>query len=112
MKKILFISILTLLLSGCGVGLYSVQSGLEDASYVLFANERVEKIVVEVDGTTYQVETVKEKAYKSNRDYKQTDENTLKLLPGEHHISVLLNGETVYDHKVFLSPNETKIIVL
>lgn len=100
------------MLTSCGVGTYSVQSGVEDAAFISFTDEEKQEIVVSVDNNTYNIETVKQKAYKSGRDIKQTALNTIRLTPGQHTISVTLAGEQVYSHKVFLSAGETKIIEL
>ena len=101
-----------ILMTSCGVGTYSVQSGVEDAAFISFTDDTKQEIVVIVDNKTYNVETVKQKAYKSGRDIKQTALNSIKLTPGQHTISVSLNGEKIYSHKVFISTGETKIIEL
>ena len=112
MKKFIFITALSVFLSGCGVGTYSVQSGIEDAAYLSFTDDVKQEISVNVDSKTYNVYTVKHKAYKRDRNIKQTTKNAIKLTPGQHNVSVLINGNKVYSHKVFLSTGETKIIEL
>lgn len=112
MKKLFVFAAFIVTLTGCGVGTYSVQSGVEDAAFISFTDDVKQEIVVSVDNNTYSVETVKQKAYKSDRNIKQTALNTIKLTPGQHTISVTLNGNEIYSHKVFLSTGETKIIEL
>ena len=112
MKKFVFIAALSVFLTGCGVGTYSVQSGLEDVAYLSFTDDVKQEIVVNVDSETYNVYTVRHKAYKSDRNIKQTAENSIKLTPGQHNVSVLLNGSEVYSHKIFVSSGETRIIEL
>lgn len=113
MKKLFVFAAFIITLTGCGVGTYSVQSGVEDAAFISFTDDVKQEIVVSVDNNnTYNVETVKQKAYKSGRNIKQTALNTIKLTPGQHTISVTLNGNEIYSHKVFLSTGETKIIEL
>ena len=112
MKKLFVFAAFIIVLTGCGVGTYSVQSGVEDAAFISFTDDVKKEIVVNVDNNTYSVETVKQKAYKSGRNIKQTALNTIKLTPGQHTISVTLNGNEIYSHKVFLSTGETKIIEL
>ena len=112
MKKIFVFAAFMTMLASCGVGTYSVQSGVEDAAYISFTDDEKQEIVVSVDNNTYNIETVKQKAYKSGRDIKQTALNTIKLTPGQHTISVTLNGDKIYSHKVFLSKGETRIIEL
>ena len=112
MNKLILISVLSLFLSGCGVGTYSIQSGVENVAYLSFTDDVKQEIVVKVDDKTYNIETVKAKAYKSGRDIKQTAMNTIRLAPGQHEVTVTVNGENVYNHKVFISTGETKIIEL
>ena len=62
MKKFIFIAVFSVFLTGCGVGTYSIQSGVEDASYISFTDSSKQEIVVTVDNNTYNVNTVKAKA--------------------------------------------------
>ena len=112
MNKLILIVILSVFLTGCGVGVYSIQSGYSDVAYVVFTDDTKEEIVVNVDDKTYNVNSVKHKAYKSSRDIKHTADNTIKLTPGQHNVSVFINGSEVYNRKVFLSTGETKVIEL
>ena len=112
MKKLFVFAAFIMILTGCGVGTYSVQSGVEDAAFISFTDDVKQEIVVSVDNRTYTVETVKQKAYKSGRNIKQTSLNTIRLTHGQHVVSVTLNGNQIYSHKVFLSIGETKIIEL
>ena len=50
--------------------------------------------------------------YKSGRDIKHTAENSIKLTPGQHNVSVFIDGSEVYNRNVFLSAGETKVIEL
>jgi hypothetical protein len=55
---------------------------------------------------------VKQKAYKSGRNIKQTALNTIKIGPGQHEVKVAINGADVFSKKIFLSTGEHKIIEL
>lgn len=112
MIRLILIVAFSALLSGCGVGVYSVQSGYSDVAHIVFTDDTKAEIVVNVDDRTYNVNTVKHKAYKSGRDIKRTAQNSVLLTPGQHNVSVYLNGSEVYNHKVFLSAGETKVIEL
>lgn len=101
-----------MLLTGCGVGNYSVQSGVEDASFISFTDDVKQDITVTVDDQTYVLKTVKQKAYKSGRNIKQTALNTIKTTPGQHEVKVVLNGNEVFGKKLFLSTGEHKILEL
>lgn len=112
MARFILVVAISVFLTGCGVGVYSIQSGSNDVAYVVFTDDTKGKIVVTVDNETYNVNTVKQKAYKSGRDIKRTAENAIELTPGQHKVSVLQNGTEVYSRKVFLSTGETKVIEL
>ena len=112
MKKLFVIAVSVVLFAGCGVGTYSVQSGVENAAFISFTDDVKQGIVVTVDNDTYNLETVRQKAYKSDRNIKQTARNTIKLTPGQHNVSVTFDGKEIYSHKVYLSTGETKIIEL
>ena len=101
-----------MLLTGCGVGNYSIQSGVEDAAFISFTDDAKQDITVTVDDKTYVLQTVKQKAYKSGRNIKQTALNTIKIVPGQHEVKVVLNGTDVFSKKLFLSTGEHKIIEL
>jgi uncharacterized protein YxeA len=112
MKKLVIIAAFTILLTRCGVGNYSVQSGVEDAAFISFTDDVKQDITVTVDGQTYVLKTVKQKAYKSGRNIKQTALNTIKTTPGQHEIKVVHNGNEVFGKKLFLSTGEHKILEL
>ena len=112
MKKYLILPIITLLLTSCGVGIYSTQSGKEDAAYISFVDDKSQEITVKIDDTEYTVQTVKQKVYKSDRNIKKLAINSIKITPGEHQVKVISNGNQIFNKKVFLSIAETKIIEL
>lgn len=102
-----------LLMTSCGVGSYSISSGKEDTSFISFTSQKEEALIVEIDSTQYQVETVKTSAYKTNRNIKQTARNSIKLVPGKHNIKVYSNADTVVFEKIIiLSTSEHRVIEL
>ena len=112
MKKLMLIAAFCILLTGCGVGNYSVQSGVEDAAFISFTDDVKQDITVTVADQTYLLKTVRQKAYKSGRNIKQTALNTIKIGPGQHEVKVTLDGTDVFDKKIFVSTGEHKIIEL
>ena len=112
MKKLMIIAAFTMMMTRCGVGTYSVQSGVEDAAFISFTDDTRQDITVTVDDQTYVLKTVQQKAYKSGRNIKQTALNTIKLAPGQHDVKVDLNGTEVFSKKLFISTGEHKIIEL
>lgn len=99
-------------LSSCGVGNYSVSSGVDDRAGICFVDDQSYDIQVTIDGQTYNTKTVKDKEYKSRRNLKKTVEYSVPVTVGTHTISVDKEGNTVLSQKVVISTGETKIIRL
>ena len=112
MKKIIVALLSAIVLSGCGVGSYSVSSGKADTAALSFTSTDKLPIVVLVDGKEYNVETVKTKAYRKDRNIKQTALNTIYVQPGQHDISVSVSGNEIFNKKVFLSATEHRVVDL
>lgn len=112
MKKILIAAFVSLLLTGCGVGNYTVSSGRADEGAISFTSAKAENIVVSVDNATYEIKSVKDKAYRTDRKIKQTANNTIRLASGTHDIKVEKDGQVVFSKKLFISASEHKIIEL
>ena len=109
MKKLIVIAVFAILLTGCGVGTYSIQSGVEDAAYISFTDDIM---TVVVDGQSFVVKTIKQKAYKSGRNIRQTVLNTIRTVPGQHEVKVMIDGYEVFGKKLLLSTGEHKILEL
>ncbi|MBQ5856045.1 MAG: hypothetical protein IIW55_01905 [Bacteroidales bacterium] len=112
MKKILIIAFLCVFMASCGVGSYTISTGLADESSVSFVSDKVQNITVTIDDRQYNVETVKLKDYRKDRSLKRTVENTIEIAPGKHDVKVTLDGSVIYTHKIFVSAGESKIIEL
>lgn len=112
MKKIIITLIGSLILTGCGVGSYSVSSGKADEGMISFASGSSTPISVTIDDETYDVQTVKTKTWRRDRNIKQTAKNTIYLTPGQHNVVVIMNGKEVYAKKIFVSTQEHKVIEL
>lgn len=114
MKKIiaLFSIIGTLLLTACSVGSHSVSSGMADEGYVWFVSNVEKAITVDIDGTSYQTQTVKEKEWQKRRDIKATTKGMIVVAPGKHDIKVISDGQEVYAKTLFISATETKMVKL
>lgn len=112
MKKILLIALVTLFLSSCGVGSYSITTGLADEASISFVANEKQEIQVVVDDKHYDVETVKLKDYRKDRNIKRTVENTIILTPGTHNVKVLLEGNEIFAQKIYVSAQESKVIEL
>lgn len=112
MKKFIMAISVVLLLAGCGVGNYSLSSGKADEGALSFVSSEASEIQVTVDGTVYGLSCVKEQAYRTDRNIKQTAKNTIRLAPGTHEVEVAREGRTVLVKKVYISASEHKIIEL
>ena len=116
MKKTLFSIMIalasTLLLNSCGVGNYSVTSGKPDEAGISFTSAKAMDITVIIEESSYEISTVKEKAYKTDRKIKQTANNTIRIKPGTYNVKVLAGGTEVFAKKLFISASEHRIIEL
>ena len=112
MKKIFILLLGTLLLTSCGVGSYSISSGNPDESKISFVSTDKTPITVKVDSVDYNLFTVKTKAWRTERNIKETAENTIKISPGQHNVVVEMDGRVVCEKKIFVSSHEHKVIEL
>jgi len=112
MKKIIFAVIAAIALSSCGVGSYSLSSGKADEAFISFTTAKATPITVTIDGSKYEISSVKDKAWKTDRKIKQTALNTIKLVPGTHDVKVQMNGNEVFSRKLVISVSEHKVIEL
>lgn len=111
MKKLLFI-LAIVLLSGCGVGNYTVSSGRANQGALSFTSAKATDISVYVDDDSYSIQSVKDKAYKTDRKIKQTAANTIFLSPGTHTVKVIMGDEEVFSKQLLISASEHRIIEL
>jgi uncharacterized protein YxeA len=113
MKKSIIVILLSLVLTGCGVGTYSLSSGKADEAKLSFIDSKPYNIDVIVDNSsTYKISTVRDKAYKSNRNIKEVTLNAVVLSPGKHFVEVVAGGKKLYSKWIFVSTGEHKIIEL
>lgn len=112
MKKTITALLCTLLLTSCGVGVYSVSSGRDGGAFLSVTDEVTAPVTVVVDGAEYKVQTVKTSKFKKNRRIKETSDNTVKVAAGQHDVQVLKNGQEVYTKKIFISDSEHRVIEL
>lgn len=112
MKRILLIALIGVFMTSCGVGSYTMTSGLADESSVTFVADDRYEITVTIDDKQYDVETVKLKDYRKDRSIKRTVANSITITPGTHKVGVVLDGEVVYTQDIFVTTGESKIIEL
>lgn len=112
MKKLILVFALALLLGSCGTGSYSVSSGKADKGMISFVSSTQTSVMVTIDNESFNVNTVKSKAWQKNRNIKKTAKNTIYLAPGQHDVTVFTKGERIWRKTVFVSVQEHKIIEL
>ena len=113
MKKIIVALIASLVLTGCGVGAYSVAGGMsDDAALSVTSTARKTNVTVLIDGTAYDVEAVFRQDFKVNRNIKKTAKNTISVPKGQHDVKVTLDGKEVYNKNILLGAGEHRIIDL
>ena len=114
MKKIILaiVGIAMLTLAGCG-GVQTISGGKADKGEIHFIADKSFDISVHIDNSVYTVKTVKEKSYRRDRNLSKTAQNAISLTPGQHKVIVFdMNGNQIYEHLVFISANEHKVIRL
>lgn len=122
MKKSIVALCASLLLTACGTGTYTVSSGKADEAMISFLSDSEEPIQVTVDGKdTYEINTVKTQEWRKNPKIKKTAKNTIYVSSGKHTVVVARREEdgyystsmkTKYEHKVFVSAQEHKMVEL
>ena len=108
MKKILFFTILTALLIGCGIT-KTVSKGIENQAFLLIVGtpsnypNGVEVIID--DKTKFNAEVQK------NRD-KVKHLRLYGISTGKHKVSISKNNKSIYEKIIFVSSQQTKKIIL
>ncbi|MGM9773834.1 MAG: hypothetical protein ACI3Y2_01325 [Candidatus Egerieousia sp.] len=113
MKLIAVIISIALVISSCGVGNYTISSGKGDNAYLSFQSDDKLDISVLVDDSSYQVQTIKSKPYRVDRNIKRTSLNSIEMAVGRHKIKVIDKNSTVLlEKEIMVSSAEHKIIKL
>lgn len=108
MKKILFFTILTTLLIGCGIT-KTVSKGIENQAFLLIVGTPSKypngvKVVID-DKTKFNAEVQK------NRD-KVKHLRLYGISTGKHKVSISKNNKSIYEKIIFVSSQQTKKIIL
>jgi len=113
---ILFLVALGLLLNGC-TGVKSTVGGLDNESFLSFysSNSTIKHVDVNLQqkdsNTTFSAEVNKMRRNSTNFE-KRPKGKVYSIKPGVNHIKVTHNGKLIYNKKIFISNQETKIIKL
>lgn len=109
MRKFIYATIIvvvTLVLASCGRQTYRTYSGgKENVSYIVVLRESrgipTDEVTIVVDGYVHQYG----KVYTTKMKRKAVP---LIIEPGEHTVEVVVNGEKMFDEKIFLAVQQTK----
>lgn len=115
-KLIIFSAVISLFLfSSCGVGTYSISSGIDDkAAISVSATQKKKQVVLNVDGKNYNLEAIFHQDFKKMRDIKKTAANTIYVTPGQHQVIVYNINDTtpIISKTIILSVGDHRIIEL
>jgi hypothetical protein len=108
MKKIVFITIL-LLVSGC-TGVRTLSTGLENEAFLEFVGTPDKYDDGEVEVTLDGKNTFTASIKKEHTD--RPKGKVYAIATGKHTVTVVSNGQVIYQKQIFVSAQETKRIVL
>lgn len=115
MKKVLpvlLVAVVALMATSCLTLLAAALATEEEDGVLVFVDSSRHSIEVRVDGTRYNVETVRERNLDRRRNLKHAADNMIYVSPGYHDVYVRYHGRTVFDESVRVRADETKIIYL
>ena len=84
----------------------------EEDAVLVFVDSHEYDIDVTVDRDRYHVKTVKEKDLNRKRNLKQAAENMIYVTPGRHDVLVRSRGKVLYEERISVRVDETKLIKL
>lgn len=110
MNKIinLFIALISILVSSCGVTYNSQSGGMSDVGYIIVLSDQKamqENVILHLDDKTYPIS----KVYKTNKYQKA---KPIITSPGQHKVEVTVNGQPVFNQNVLIGLQETRKIIL
>ena len=115
MKKVLpflLAVVVGLMATSCFTILDAVMNTEEEDAVIVCVASSSYAIDVTVDKNQYHIKTVKENDLNRKRNLKHAADNMIYLSPGSHKVVIKKSGKTIYDEKVYLSSDETKLIHL
>ena len=84
----------------------------EEDAVLVFVDSHEYDIDVTVDRDRYHVKTVKEKDLNHKRNLKKAAENMIYVSPGRHDVLVRSRGKVLYEQRISVRVDETKLIKL
>ena len=84
----------------------------EEDAVLIFVDSHEYDIDVTVDRDRYHVKTVKEKDLNHKRNLKRAAENMIYVSPGRHDVLVRSRGKVLYEQRISVRVDETKLIKL
>lgn len=108
-KKIIISILLITALVSCSTSIKTTSKGKDNVSYLEFIGDKdkyKDQVSVTLDGN------IKFEAVINNKDRRVDDGTNYQIEPGKHSIEVVYNNELVFKKQIFLSPGETKQILI
>ena len=115
MKKLLpiiLVAVVAMMATSCLTLLAAALATAEEDGVIVFVDSSRHSIEVNVDGSHYDVETVRERDLNRKQNLKHAADNMIYVSPGYHDVHVRYFGKTIYNESVRVRPDETKIIYL
>ena len=109
MKKLLYLLIIGLFISGCTTGVRTLSKGLDNNSYLEFIGDPdkyANGVTVVIDDNTQFT------AFVNKPNAKKPKGSVYAIKDGQHTISVSSNSKVLYLQRVFISSQETRQINL
>ncbi|MBO4842716.1 MAG: hypothetical protein J5478_05020 [Bacteroidales bacterium] len=116
MKKTLLtcflIAVVALMATSCSTYKSASKYTPEEDAVLIFVDSHEYDIDVTVDRDRYHVKTVKEKDLNHKRNLKRAAENMIYVSPGRHDVLVRSRGKVLYEQRISVRVDETKLIKL
>ena len=110
--RFLLLAVVVLLAANCSSFRKAAPAKKAPEAAILCVANSAYKIEVTVDRNLYEIKTVKSKDLDRNRNLKHAADNMIYLTPGTHQVTIRSRGKIVYDQRLHVRPDETKIINL
>ena len=110
--RFLLLAAVLLLTASCGSILEAVLETEEQDAAIVCVDNSSYNIDVTIDQSRYHIKTVKTQDLDRKRNLKHAADNMIYVTPGSHHIIIRARGRTVYDERIRVRADETKLIYL
>ena len=110
--RLLLLAAVAFLATGCFSIMEAVLETEEQDAAIICVDDTSYNITVTVDRNQHHIKTVKIRDLDRKRNLKRAAENMIYVSPGSHQVTVRRNGRVIYDERIRVSGDETKLIYL